>query len=279
MEPRLQAALADVLSRPGSLVRAVVAYLSGIEMGMREESARALACGLEYLHTASLIFDDLPAMDDASLRRGGPCLHLVHGQAIAMLAALALVNRGYSLLWQGMKDASPDRRIEAGELIDECLGVDGLIAGQAYDLAGWHGSQDAANVAGVAARKTAALLRLTLLLPALCGRGTRREIQLLDRLAMLRGLAYQVADDIKDDCGNDFSTGKTVGRDSDLGRPNVVAAEGLQGAMQRFRRLQETGDRVTSVLPGHAGRWGMLELLRVPEPSISGSLPQVSAAV
>jgi putative ABC transport system permease protein len=133
-EPRLAAAMGDLLARPGSLVRAVVAYLVGIEMGMLEESARAVACGIEYLHTASLVFDDLPAMDDARTRRGAPCLHVVHGEAMAMLAGLALVNRGYSLLWQGMRGAPLARREEAGHLVDECLGMNGVIGGQAYDL-------------------------------------------------------------------------------------------------------------------------------------------------
>lgn len=278
-EPRLAAALGDLLARPGSLVRAVVAYLLGIEMGLAEESARALGCGLEYLHTASLVFDDLPAMDDARTRRGAPCLHIVHGEAMAMLAALSLVNRGYFLLWQGMRGANLARRDEAGELVDECLGINGLTGGQAYDLAGWRGQQDAADVAAVAARKTGALLRLTVGLPALCGRATHREIQLLDRLALLRGLAYQATDDLKDVLGNENDTGKSAGRDGELGRPNLVAAEGFDAAFKRLTRLQETGDRVEAALPGPAERWGMLRLLRIESPAAGRELSLASAAV
>ncbi len=278
-EARLAATLGDLLARPGSLVRAVVAYLVGIEMGMLEESARALACGVESLHTASLVFDDLPAMDDARTRRGVPCAHVVHGEAMAMLAGLALVNRGYALLWQGMRGAPLARREEAGQLVDECLGMNGVIGGQAYDLAGWRGPQDPAEVAAVAAKKTGALLRLTVGLPALCGRGSRREIQLLDRLALLRGLAYQAADDLKDVLGNEDATGKSGGRDEELGRPNLVAAEGFDAAFRRFTRLQETGDRVEAALPGPPERWGMLRLMRVPAPSVREGLSTGSAAV
>lgn len=278
-EPRLAAAIGDLIARPGSLVRAVVAYLIGTEMGLIEESARALACGIEYLHSASLVFDDLPAMDDARSRRGAPCIHVVHGEAMAMLAALSLINRGYFLLWQGMRGAAPARRDEAGEVVDECLGIKGLTGGQAYDLAGWRGRQDPAEVAAVAARKTGALLRLTVGLPALCGRGTRREIQLLDRLALLRGLAYQAADDLKDVLSHESATGKSAGRDAELGRPNLVAAEGFDAAFKRFTRLQETGDRVEAALPGPAERWGMLRLLRVEPPSAGQELSMASAAV
>lgn len=278
-DSRLVAALGDLLSRPGSLVRAITAYLVAIEMGMVEECARAIACGIEYLHTASLVFDDLPAMDDARMRRGAPCLHVVHGEAVALLAALALVNRGYSLMWQGMGQATPVRREKAGALVDECLGINGVIGGQAHDLAGWRGAQDAGEVGAVAARKTGALLRLTLGLPALCGRATVRELQLLDRLAQLRGLSYQAADDLKDAIGNEADTGKTSGRDELLGRPNLVTAEGYAAARRRFLRLQETGDKVEAALPGPPGRWGMLALLRVAVPDSGMDLSMASAAV
>ena len=266
VEPRLAAAIRDVLARPGSLVRAVAAYLVGIEMGLTEQASRAVGCGIEYLHTASLVFDDMPAMDDARTRRGAACIHVTHGEPVAMLAALALINRGYAMLWQGIRHASPANRELAGEWVDARLGVNGVIGGQSFDLSGWRGEQSAADVSEVAARKTADLLRLTIVLPAIIGRGTAREIQLLDRLATLRGLAYQAADDIKDVLGSETTTGKTAGRDGDLGRPNLVAAEGLPAALRRYRRLSEAGDRVQAALPGNPARWGMLDLLKVPDP-------------
>jgi geranylgeranyl diphosphate synthase type II len=265
-EPRLAAALRDLLARPGSLVRAVTAYLVGIEMGLTEEAARAIGCGIEYLHTASLVFDDLPAMDDARLRRGAACVHVVHGEAIAMLAALALINRAYALIWQGIRHASPQRRAEAGEWVDGRLGIGGVIGGQAYDLRGWRGKQSAAEVSEVAARKTGDLLRMVLVLPAIAGCGTLREIRRLDRLALLRGLAYQAADDLKDVISSGPDSGKTAGRDEALGRPNLVVAEGLSAALRRFRRLVEAGDRAQAALPGSAGRWMMLDLLKVEIP-------------
>lgn len=267
-EARLATALGDVLQRPGSLVRAVITYLVAIEMGVTEEAARMLACGIEYLHTASLIFDDLPTMDDARVRRGAPCLHVVHGEAVAMLAALALINRGYSMLWLGMDEAAAKRRAMAGELVDSCLGTSGIIGGQAFDLSGWRECQTASDVSGVAARKTGDLLRLTLVLPAIVGHGTKREIQLLDRLGMLRGLAYQAADDLKDYMCAEDESGKSSGRDAQLGRPNMVVAEGFQGALLRFKRLRHIGDRVQAMLPGEPARWGMLQPLRVSLPTL-----------
>ena len=273
VEPRLAAALGDILARPGSLVRAVTAYQRGIAMGAPEESARAVACGIEYLHTASLVFDDLPAMDDARTRRGATCPHVAHGEAVAMLAALALINRGYAMIWQGIRRTSSSRRERAGDWVDARLGTRGVIGGQAYDLQGWRGEQSPAEVSEVAARKTGDLLRLTLVLPALIGHGTEREIQLLDRIGLLRGLAYQAADDLKDVICTREESGKTGGRDQEMGRPNLILAEGFQSALRRFKRLRQMGDRMQSALPGAPERWGMLAPLRVTLPTNPQMVP------
>lgn len=266
VEPRLAAALGDVLARPGSLVRSTMAYHIGNEMGLPEDRSRSIGCGIEYLHTASLIFDDMPSMDDARTRRGAPCIHVVHGEGVATLAALALINRGYGLLWQGIGNVRPARRKLAGELVESCLGLAGLVGGQAHDLRGWREGQEVSEVIHVAAMKTATLLRLPVVLPALIGCGTDREVRLLDRLALLRGLAYQAADDLKDVLCLQNESGKTSGRDDAMGRPNLALAEGVTAASQRFQRLQSLADRVQSRLPGPAERWWMLPFMRVSSP-------------
>ena len=106
VEPRL-AGRASGHSRPARVAGPGGDCLSwsASKWGVAEESARAMACGIEYLHTASLIFDDLPAMDDARMRRGAACVHVVHGESVAMLAALAMINRAYSMIWQGIHQA------------------------------------------------------------------------------------------------------------------------------------------------------------------------------
>lgn len=266
IELRLGAALKHLLTRPGSMARAVVAYMIGIEMGLVEEGARAIACGIEYLHTASLVFDDLPSMDDASHRRGDDCVHIIHGEATAILAALAMINRGYAMLWHGVALGNGERRREAAEWITQRLGTSGVIGGQALDLNSWAGSKDTASVSKVAAMKTADLLRLTVVLPAILGKATRREIQTLDRLALFRGLAYQAADDLKDVFQNSLLSGKTSQRDQALGRPNLVTTEGTQGAIRRFLRLNSIADRLQNSLPGALCQWQILDTLRVPLP-------------
>ena len=267
MDARLAAALDDLLSRPGSMTRALVAFRVGGALGLGEERAEEIACGMEYLHTASLVFDDLPSMDDARERRGGPCVHVRHGEGVAVLAALALVNRGYALLWNAVRMcADAERAAAAARVLEEGLGVCGLVGGQASDLRERGGRASLVEVTDVAVRKTAALVRLPVMLPALLGGADARELALLERLALVRGLAYQAADDIKDVVQRGGESGKTGGRDAELGRPNLVSVEGVAGAMARLRRLTRMGDRIERLLEQHSGRWGMLEVLRVDEP-------------
>ena len=105
----LAAALADLLARPGSMVRAVTAYLVGIEMGVPEEAARALPAASNICTPRRWFSTTCRRWTTRVLRRGAACLHVVHGEAVAMLAALALVNRGYALLWQAIGGASGQR--------------------------------------------------------------------------------------------------------------------------------------------------------------------------
>jgi geranylgeranyl diphosphate synthase, type II len=267
VEPRLQAAILDVISNPGSLGRAVVAYHMGQEMGLSLESARRLACGIEFLHTASLIFDDLPMMDDARLRRGMPCIHITHSEPVAMLAALALINRAYTLIWSvAAKARTAEKFRQAAEMIDDSLGLHGLIGGQALDVKGWRQQQSVDEVTEVAKQKTSSLLRMSLVLPAIIGNGTPREVQMLGHLGTIRGLSYQAVDDLKDVMMAENDSGKSNERDLLMGRPSIVAAEGFQQALQRLRKLLRIGDQIQASLPGSASRWSSLRLLRVTLP-------------
>ncbi|MCB1035961.1 MAG: polyprenyl synthetase family protein, partial [Acidobacteria bacterium] len=123
LEPHLKGVLDDTLQHPGSLLRAQLAYGLLLDGGADPETSLELAVAIEYFHTASLLLDDLPAMDDGLLRRGQPCAHRVHGEGAAILGALGLITRAYALLWQGIATLEPERRRIAGGLVEECLGV------------------------------------------------------------------------------------------------------------------------------------------------------------
>lgn len=257
-EPHLAAVLADTTGNPGRLVRPQLVYLGGVRHGLHPAEAEHLACAIEYYHAASLLLDDLPCMDNASLRRGRPCAHRVHGEASALLAALALINRANALAQRAFA-AQPDavrQRALAG--LDGCLGPAGLVGGQARDLRFAESAHTAREVAAIALAKTGALLWLALCLPALPAAPGPAEWRGLKALSVYWGLAFQAADDLRDVTCATAQTGKTANRDSALRRPNLAHALGLAAARRRLARLLRLAAGALARLQGEGPRWDYL---------------------
>ncbi len=248
LEPHLKEALRRILNNPGSLIRPEIVLEVALGYGLSEELATDMAIGLEYFHTASLLFDDLPAMDDATERRGSPCIHVAFGDAGAILAALALVNRAYALTWRAVAAGSRDRQRRALDYVECNLGVDGLLNGQSMDLHYDSLPHDHRTNERTAIGKTVSLIRLTLVLPALLGNATEQELQLLERVALFWGLSYQIVDDLKDLLQDSNESGKTPSRDLALGRPNLALTLGIERAADRLQRLMGLGDRTLTRL-------------------------------
>jgi geranylgeranyl pyrophosphate synthase len=252
-EQHLAAALAQVAAAPGSLLRARVVLAAARSHGLPAAAGAQLSCALEYFHSASLLLDDLPCMDDATLRRGHPCVHRVHGDATAILAALALINRAHVLTGLAFAAHSAAIRVQALLLLDSTLGVGGLVGGQARDLRPGERAAGHGEAAGIAAAKTGALFRLALILPVLANSPGPEEFRLLKALALYWGLWYQACDDMKDMLATSSATGKDAGRDRALGRPSLVVALGPSAARRRMVRLEmqlvRTRDRLMQLGP------------------------------
>lgn len=244
LEPALRKALDRVLNNPGSLVRPEIAFEIALGYDLPETSAIDLAIALEYFHTASLLFDDLPSMDDAVDRRGIPCVHVDYGDAGAILAALALINRAYSLTWKAASSCSSTCQARALAYLERRLGVDGLLNGQSMDLRYASLPHDRWTTEQIAIGKTVSLIQLTLVLPAILGRASAVELQLLERMALFWGLSYQIVDDLKDVLQDSSESGKTSARDLALGRPNIALVLGPEKAADRLARLVSLGDRM-----------------------------------
>ena len=242
-EPHLQAALRHLLDHPGSMVRPRTVMQMALAYDIDPQAAMALAVALEYFHTASIVFDDLPCMDDGVSRRGVPCVHVPFGDAAAILAALALVNRAYALTWKAIAAAPESARPLASDYLEARLGVHGLLNGQSLDLNYFGMPHNRETVDRVASGKTASLIRLTLVLPAIIGVASKHEIRHLERIATCWGLAYQILDDLKDVLQSSAESGKSSARDLQLDRPNVALVLGVPAAMQRLTRLVEIGNR------------------------------------
>jgi geranylgeranyl pyrophosphate synthase len=243
LDPHFEEALRHVLDHPESLVRPRMVFQVATEYGLNDAAGRDLAVALEYFHSASLLFDDLPCMDDASERRGVPCVHLAFGEAGAILAALALVNRAYVLSWRAVAAASHRNQARTLAYLEQCLGVEGLLNGQSLDLHYATSPRTREMTERIVRGKTVSLIRLTLVLPAMLGGASGREIQLLERIALYWGLSYQMVDDLKDVLQTADQAGKTVARDAQFDRPNVAAAMGVERAVDRLARFIRMGDR------------------------------------
>ncbi len=233
-----------------------------VAYGMEEGAARDLATALEYFHTASLLFDDLPCMDNAKERRNALCTHLVFGEESAILTALALINRAYALTWRAVATGPRIRQDRALAFVESCLGVGGLLNGQSFDLHYSALPRTLETTERIARGKTVSLIRLTLALPALLGDALERELQQIDRIALFWGLGYQIVDDLKDVLQSAEESGKTSARDALLERPNIAVAIGVQGAVLRLARLIDLGDRALSGLLAVRPELEFLERLR-----------------
>lgn len=248
LDSTLDGALRYVLDHPGSMVRPQMTFCAASAYGIEKLPAIDLAIALEYFHTASLVFDDLPCMDNASMRRGAPCVHLPYGEPGAILAALALINRAYALAWRAACEASLEIRRPALAYLERHLGIQGLLNGQSLDLNYGSLPHTLGTIDGVARGKTVPLISLTLVLPAMLGGASKRELQLIERISSCWGLAYQIVDDLKDVLQSSLAIGKDSAQDSHLDRPNIALAIGVPLTVERLSRLLRVGDRTLDTL-------------------------------
>ena len=243
IEKTLGQVIDSALANPGRAMRYRLAYLTSVARGHGGFQARLLACAVEYFHVASLLFDDLPQMDDAMERRGQICLHLLHGENAVMLGALALVTRAYALIGEAIVHASAETRLAIHAQVEQCLGTAGVINGQARDLKFTAGSRGTGGPIAIALGKTVPLLTLAMVAPARLGNAPEAEIRLLRRLSVYWGLYYQGLDDLKDLLERAETSGKTSGRDVPLGRPNIARELGTAQTCVYLRRLGKLSER------------------------------------
>ena len=247
-EPHLTAAVNYALEQPGRLVRAQLVLHGCLAHGLQENDALALATAVEYFHLASLLFDDLPCMDNSMTRRGRPCLHQMHGQAATVLTALALINRAYALSHDVISQRPLSTQKAARECLETVLGAGGVIEGQSRDLSYGSNPPSEREVLRVAAKKTGSLFRLSVYFPAILGQTSEPEQRAVRALCVYWGLMYQVIDDLNDVLSTSLDTGKSSGQDILLNRPNLAIAIGVPAARRRLLRLFAHANRTIQYL-------------------------------
>jgi geranylgeranyl diphosphate synthase type II len=220
---------------PAKRVRAVLAMIAARELGGKEENCIDLACSVEMIHAASLILDDLPAMDDAETRRGLPANHRVFGEATAILAAIGLLNRSYGVA-ANANGLDADQRLAAVDLLHWAVGLDGLVRGQQEDLADARSTMTAGELERMYARKTGALFAAA----AECGAIAARKPGLrgaMRTFGLDLGVGFQVLDDVLDARSTSAKAGKDVAQDS--GRVTFASLMGVNGAANMARNKIE----------------------------------------
>ena len=234
----VQRSMAYTLLAPSKRVRPVLVLLCAELCGGRTAKALPIAAAVEMVHAASLILDDLPSMDDAPLRRGRPTNHKEFGEAIAILAAFALLNLSF-----GTVAASCDAPLSAkiSTLLADAVGTEGLVGGQAADLLATDQSIDFEMLERIHRGKTGALFVAAASAGALSAGGAPDAVASLAAYAKNLGLAFQIIDDLLDVEGDPAETGKSVR--ADARKTTFVSFSGVSGARQLARELCDTADR------------------------------------
>jgi geranylgeranyl diphosphate synthase type II len=236
-EDAVQRSMAYTLLAPSKRVRPVLVLLCAELSGGRTARALPIAAAVEMVHAASLILDDLPSMDDAPLRRGRPTNHKEFGEAIAILAAFALLNLSFGTIAAAC-EAPLAARIS--KLLSDAVGTNGLVGGQAADLLATDQTIDFEMLERIHRGKTGALFVAAASAGALSAGGAPDAVSSLAAYAKNLGLAFQIIDDLLDVEGDPAETGKTVR--ADARKTTFVSFSGVAGARQLARELCETAD-------------------------------------
>ncbi len=235
--PQLHEAMRYAALAPGKRLRGAVVLATCDLLRGDADAALALAVALELVHASSLALDDLPSMDNATLRRGRPALHQAFGEANAILAAVALLNAAFETVARA-ETFRPAVRVEMGLRLARAVGADGLVGGQVADLAATGTRLGLDGLEYVHSHKTGALFIAAAEIGALAADGKERDLRALHGYAKNLGLAFQITDDLLDYSGSPETTGKDAGMDRD--KTTFVDLCGIDGARRLVDELIDT---------------------------------------
>lgn len=227
----------------GKRLRPVMLGLMNEAYGGIEEEAGPFMAAIEYIHTASLIHDDLPALDNDELRRGKPAVHSRFGEAMGVLSGDALLNYAYEVMLKGVVSAgSRENAAAAAKILADKSGLFGMLGGQGLDVEYEKGRlriDDRAMLEEICIRKTAALIEASLMAGAALAGAEEPEIRLLEQTGRAVGLAFQIRDDILDATSTDETLGKPVHSDEKNGKLTFCSLLGTDGAQALVNHYTE----------------------------------------
>jgi geranylgeranyl diphosphate synthase type II len=229
----LNRAIRHALLAPGKRVRPLLTMLTAAEFGADPAAALDAGCAVELVHTASLVLDDLPCMDNACTRRGRPATHTAFGEATAVLAAIAMLTRAFGVLAR-MENQPAAARNEMTAILASASGAEGLAAGQERDLNERSPTDALAKIDAINDQKTGALFVAAVQLGGLVARVDEQRMAALATLGREVGLAFQALDDVIDLSRTSLEAGKDTGKD--VGKATVATVMGLEPARAEVQR-------------------------------------------
>lgn len=233
----LQEAMEYSLMAGGKRIRPVLVLETCRMCGGNLQQALPFAAAVEMVHTYSLIHDDLPAMDDDQLRRGRPTNHVVYGEATAILAGDGLLTAAFGQL--AAAELPAQQIVEAVRCLSEAAGPEGMVGGQALDMAGEGRAMTRSELEQLQSLKTGALIAAAAQLGCIAAGGSQEQLGQVKRYAQALGRAFQVRDDMLDVTSSDAELGKPVGSDRVNEKNTFVTALGLAGCQQLMEQLTQ----------------------------------------
>jgi len=232
----LSRAVRHGLLAPGKRVRPLLTMLTAADFGCDPNVAIDAGCALELIHTASLVLDDLPCMDNANLRRGLPTTHVAYGEATSVLAAITMLTRAFGIV-AAIEHLTDAQRVALTAILSTASGADGLAAGQERDLNDRSVRDNLAKIDDINDQKTGALFIAAVEMGGVIANADANAMVALRALGREVGLAFQALDDVIDASRSTAEAGKDTSKDS--GKATVATVLGLEPARLEVRRHME----------------------------------------
>lgn len=242
----------------GKRLRPFLTIQSAFLFNVPSAKARRVAAAVEFVHCYSLIHDDLPAMDDAALRRGHPTVHKQYDEATAILAGDALLTLAFEILADAETHGDPRVRCELVRALAQASGAHGMVGGQMLDLIAEDEEFDLGTISRLQRMKTGKLMAFAAEAGAILGGASEPQRRALCNYAYDLGLAFQVTDDILDVEADPQDTGKDTGKDEAAGKATFVSTMGKEQARDRAEMVV---NQAKSHLKMFEGRADMLKEL------------------
>ncbi|MBO4852757.1 MAG: polyprenyl synthetase family protein [Schwartzia sp.] len=248
-DARLAESMKYSLMAGGKRLRPILLMAAADAVGARGEDYLTSACALEMIHTYSLIHDDLPAMDDDDYRRGRLTNHKVYGAGVATLAGDALLTMAFEVLLR-QKGVAPETLVRVVREVSIAAGPNGMVGGQALDLASEGKQIDRETLRRMHMAKTGALFRAAVRSGAILAGADESALAALTEYAEAFGLAFQITDDILDVTGDEAAIGKPVGSDERNHKSTYVTLTSLDEAKRLAREAADRAHRALAPLGG-----------------------------